>query len=91
LIDSGAEESCINWGFARKHKLPTERLPEPIRLINVDGNENVHGMVKFTTSLFIKLGEITQKVRFLVMNCGKENIILGLPWLKATNPAINWK
>ncbi|KIK78838.1 hypothetical protein PAXRUDRAFT_162942 [Paxillus rubicundulus Ve08.2h10] len=24
------------------------------------------------------------------MNCGKEKLILGLPWLYHTNPTINW-
>ena len=24
------------------------------------------------------------------MTCGKENVILGLPWLKKANPFINW-
>jgi hypothetical protein len=24
------------------------------------------------------------------MSCGRENIILGLPWLKETNPTIDW-
>ena len=25
------------------------------------------------------------------MNCGSENIILGLPWLREANPSIDWK
>lgn len=27
---------------------------------------------------------------FLVINCGKENVILGYPWLAKTNPRIDW-
>ena len=25
------------------------------------------------------------------MSLGSTNVLLGLPWLKATNPTINWK
>jgi hypothetical protein len=31
------------------------------------------------------------KTRLLVSGLGKETIILGLPWLRKTNPDINWK
>ena len=32
-----------------------------------------------------------QKIRFYVINGGKENAILGHPWLETVNPIINWK
>jgi hypothetical protein len=25
------------------------------------------------------------------MNCGKENLILGLPWLREVNPIVDWQ
>ncbi|KIJ06341.1 hypothetical protein PAXINDRAFT_92146, partial [Paxillus involutus ATCC 200175] len=25
------------------------------------------------------------------MNCGKENLILGLPWLREVNPVVDWQ
>ena len=27
---------------------------------------------------------------FLVMELGPEDVVLGLPWLRSTNPAIDW-
>ena len=38
----------------------------------------------------LKIGNKDMKTRFLVTNLGKEQMILGLPWLKEYNPKINW-
>ena len=90
-VDCGANVSCINWGFVQKNKITTEWLACPISLRNADGSINARGKILFVAPLFFKVGGITQKVRFYVMNCGSENVILGLPWLKEANPSIDWK
>ena len=90
LIDSGASISCIDWGFIRKHKLPTQRLKTPIQARNADNSVNSKGVIRFTTTLFLDVGGIARRVTLYVMNLGNENIILGLPWLKELNPTINW-
>ena len=30
LVDSGADISCIDWDFVKKHQLPTTKLKTPI-------------------------------------------------------------
>ena len=90
-VDCGADVSCIDWGFVRKNKITTGRLAHPISLRNADGSINARGKILFIASLFFKIRGITQKVCFYVMNCGSENVILGLPWLKEANPSIDWK
>ena len=90
-VDYGADVSCIDWGFVRKNKITTEQLTCPISLRNADRSINARGKILFITPLFFKIGGLTQKVCFYVMNCGSENIILGLPWLKEANPSIDWK
>ena len=90
LIDSGADVSCIDWHFVNKHNLPKERLPQPIPVRNVDQSTNKNGDIKFTCSLYIRIAGLLQQVKFYVMHCGKENIILGLPWLQKINPVIDW-
>ena len=76
LVDSGASISCIDWGFVRKHRIPTQCLKTPIQAQNTDNSINSKGVIWFTT--------------LYVMNLGNENAILGLPWLKDVNPSINW-
>ena len=38
----------------------------------------------------MQLGETTELRDFLVIDCGKDEIILGLPWLRDNNPEVNW-
>ena len=58
LIDSGASISCIDWGFVRKHKLPTQRLKTLIQVRNADNSINSKGVIRFSTTLFLDVGGI---------------------------------
>ena len=90
LIDSGASISCIDWGFVRKHKLPTQRLKTSIQARNADNSINSKGVIQFSTTLFLDVGGIARRITFHILSLGNENVILGLPWLKEVNPTINW-
>ena len=90
LIDSGTSISCLDWGFVRKHSLPTTRLQKPIYARNADNSINSKGVIRFTSTLFLNVEGITRKVTFHVISLGNEKVILGLPWLKDINPTINW-
>ena len=91
LVDSGADISCLDYQFARKHRLPLTKLPTPVLIRNADLSENKQGPIKHTCRLFLNIAGLTHDVTFHVMACGKENIILGLPWLRAANPKIDWQ
>ena len=90
LIDSGASTSCLDWGFVRKHSLPTAWLWKPIYTRNADNSINSKGVIRFTSILFLNIEGIARKVTFHVISLGNENVILGLPWLKDVNPTIDW-
>ena len=91
LIDSRADISCLDYQFARKHSLPLTKLAESILIRNADLSENKQGPILHTCHLFINIEGIAHEVIFHVMACGKENLILGLPWLKTFNPMIDWQ
>jgi len=55
-------------------------------LLNIDGTKNKSGIIRHCTWLNLKIGKQNVLTRFL----GKEEIILGLPWLKEHNPQIDW-
>ena len=90
LMDSSALINCLNWGFVKCHKLPYHCLSEPIHAKNVDGAYNKAGIIKFITTIFIRIKGIIHRVLFHIINCGNENVILGTPWLEKVNPVINW-
>ena len=91
LINSRADISCLDYQFAGKHGLPLTKLAEPILIWNTDLSENKQGPIWHTCHLFINIKGIAHKVIFHIMACGKENLILGLLWLKAINPTIDWQ
>ncbi|KAI5118937.1 hypothetical protein M0805_006283 [Coniferiporia weirii] len=90
LIDSGAEGKFIDAKFVIKHRIPTKPLAHPIQVRNVDRTLNQHGTITQFTWRLIKIGGQSITTTFLVTSLGKEDVILGLPWLKHHNPAIDW-
>ena len=91
LIDSRADISCLDYQFACRHCLPLTKLQTPVLIQNADLAENKRGPIWYTCHLFISIKGITHEVTFHVMACGKENLILGLLWLKTINPTIDWQ
>ncbi|KAI5114962.1 hypothetical protein M0805_001886, partial [Coniferiporia weirii] len=90
LIDSGAEGKFIDAKFVIKNHIPTQPLTHPIHVQNVDETPNQHGTITRFTWHLIKICRQSIMTTFLVTSLGKEDIILGLPWLKCHNPNINW-
>jgi len=43
------------------------------------------------TWLSVMIAGVTERIRFYICRLGKDHLILGLPWLKRTNPLIDWK
>jgi len=90
LIDSGATENFIDYRTVVKYRLGTQKLPQERKILNVDGTENRAGLIKHCIHLYIKSGDQQKRTKFFVTNLGKEQAILGYPWLEEFNPAINW-
>ena len=60
-------------------------------MLNANSTPNKGGDIHFTTTLYLCITRILHKVLLHIMNCGKENIILRLPWLTQANPTVNWR
>ena len=83
LTDSGSSINSlqVNHSFVRKHNLPHFCLPTPVQVKNIVGSYNQSGVIKFITTLFIRIQGIVHQVLFHIINCGNENVILGDFWL----------
>ena len=90
LVDSGTDISCVDQDLVKKYNLPTTKLTIPIWARNADHFHNKNGDIWYTCDLFVDIQGLAQKVTLYIMTCGKENMILGLPWLKKANPTVNW-
>ncbi|THG97845.1 hypothetical protein EW145_g7531 [Phellinidium pouzarii] len=91
LIDSGVEGKFIDSKFVTKHRIPVRKLVKPIPVHNVNGTPNQNGTITHYTLCPLLFGNKLTMAFLLVTSLRKEDIILGLPWLKQCNPLINWK
>jgi Retroviral aspartyl protease len=91
LLDTGAGGKFIDQNFVRNQKIETKELKYPIEVFNVDGTPNKRGTITKYTWLDLTINGQTQTHNLLVTGLEKQKVILGYPWLKQTNPDINWK
>jgi hypothetical protein len=91
MVDSGATVLFIDKKCADSHKMWQIPLEHPIRLHNIDGTLNEAGSITHKVTLLLKIGQDEEFFEFFVTSLGPEKVILGLPWLRHQNPAINWQ
>jgi len=91
LLDSRATGLFMDTTFAREKGFRMERIKSPLLVKNVDGTVNVGRAImhQVECNMFFK-GHV-ERVRMDVYNLGKTEVILGMPWLAAHNPEIDWE
>jgi len=91
LLDSGATGLFMDTTFAREKGFKMERMKNPLLVKNVDGTVNAGGAIthQVKCNMFFK-GHV-ERVRMDMCNLGKTEVILGMPWLVAHNPEIDWE
>jgi hypothetical protein len=90
LIDSGATGRFVDRDYVKANRLRTRVLSRPIPVYNVDGNPNEAGSISEVADLILKYQSHSERALFAVTGLGKQNLILGLPWLQKHNPEIDW-
>jgi len=91
LLDSGVTGLFMNTTFAKEKGFKIEKLKKPLLVRNVDGTVNAEGAIvhQVECNMFFK-GHV-ERARMDICNLGKIELILGMPWLAAHNPEIDWK
>ena len=91
LLDSGATDLFMDTTFAREKGFKMEKLKKPLLVRNVDGTVNTGGAIthQVECNMFFK-GHV-ERARMDICNLGKTEMILGMPWLVAHNPEIDWE
>jgi len=91
LLDSGATGLFMDTTFAREKGFKMEKLKKPLLVRNVDGTVNAGEAIthQVECNMFFK-GHV-ERARMDVYNLGKTEVILGMPWLVAHNPEIDWE
>jgi transposase InsO family protein len=94
MIDSGAQGNYISPNLVNKLKLPWKKKDEPYRLRTIDGSliDYGQGLVDMETApLHILIGGQSHTMTLDITEISSHGIVLGIPWLRASNPRVNWK
>ncbi|KAF8756014.1 hypothetical protein RHS01_04650 [Rhizoctonia solani] len=90
LIDSGATSSFMHPQTAESLRLPLIDLPSPCTVTMLNGLSPQAGKIWKKASLTFSLDGKQMTETFLICNTGSHAAILGLKWLDAHNPEIDW-
>jgi len=89
LIDSGATDNFISPAVIQHFDIPTRQLNTPRTIRNVDNTPNKIGEVTHVADLTLRY-KGTRTQTFYIVDLGEDHILLGMPFLSATNPDIDW-
>jgi hypothetical protein len=90
LIDSGATDNFISPDLVDHFFIPTINLPKPKIVQNIDGTKNSVGTINQAAHLDLTYNGKKHIHNFYVINLGEDHMVLGMPFLAAVNPEINW-
>jgi len=91
LLDSRAIGLFMDTTFAREKGFKMEKLKKPLLVRNVDGTVNAGGTITHQVECNMFFKEHVERARMDVCNLGKTEVILGILWLVAHNPEIDWE
>ena len=91
LLDSGATEIFVDKKFVEEHSFRLEKLDRPVEVKNVDGTSNSGGNITHELECNVFYRGHYERLRMDICNLGRTKMILGIPWLAAHNPEINWE
>jgi len=91
LLDSGAERMFMDRQMTARHGFKLQKLDRPIAVRNVDSTNNSRRAIMHQVECNVFYKGHVEKIRVDICDLGKTEVILGMPWLAAHNPEINWK
>jgi len=91
LLDSGATGMFADKKFVERNGFKKEKLDRAVKVKNVDGTENSGGLVTHEIEVNMYYQGHVERMRLDVCDLGRTEVILGMPWLAAHNPEIDWE
>ena len=91
LLDSGATEMFMDRQTAARHGFKLQRLERLIAVRNVDSTNNSRRAITHQVECNVFYKGHMERMRMDVCDLGKTEVILGMSWLVAYNPEINWE
>jgi len=91
LLDSSATGMFMDKRMAARHGFKLQKLERLIMVRNMDGRNNSRGAITHQVEYNVYYKGYVERMRIDVCDLGKTEVILGMPWLAAHNPEINWE
>ncbi|QRW25579.1 Retrotransposable element Tf2 protein [Rhizoctonia solani] len=91
LIDSGATSNFISPLIVEKYKIPKTQLKNPQVVRMLDGTISQTGCIWHQVHLTVLANGHPHSIPFLVCPIGNTLAILGMTWLTAEAPLIDWQ
>jgi len=91
LLDSSITGMFMDRQMGARHGFKLQKLNRPIAVRNVDGTNNSRGAIMHQVECNVFYKGHMKRMRIDVCDLGKTEVILGMPWLAAHNPEINWE
>jgi len=91
LLDSGATGMFVDRKFAERSRFKLDKLKRPLKVTNVDSSNNSGGNITHEVECNVYYKGHQERMRFDVCDLGRTKVILGMPWLVAHNPEIDWE
>ena len=91
LLDSGVTGIFMDKKFMEEHGFKLEKLDQLIEVKNVDGTNNSRENITHELECNVYYRGHHERLRMDICNLGRTKMILGMPWLVAHNPEINWE
>jgi len=91
LLDSDATGMFMDRQMTTRHGFKLQKLERLIAVRNVDGTNNSGRAITHQVECNIFYKGHIERMRMDVCDLEKTEVILGIPWLQAHNPEINWK
>src|SRR5258707_13212311 len=88
MLDSGSAGNFISPEAVQRCGLRTQSRETPLSVTHVQGGKV--GMVTEQVRCRVRKGTHLEIITFDVVPLGKHAIIIGMPWLQAHNPHMDW-
>ena len=90
LIDSGADESCLDARLVQELGIETVVLPNAIVAWALDGRRVAKITHKTVPVTLVLSGNHSESICFFVICAPRSPLVLGRPWLRLHNPRVDW-
>jgi len=91
LLDSGTTEMFMDKRMVAKHGFRLQKLERLIAIKNVDRTNNSRGAIIHQVECNVYYKGHVERMRMDMCDLRKTKVILGMLWLAAHNPEINWE